>query len=98
MHKASSTSLHYSTYQRKRSDIDIMADILKEAKRVTRKTRLMLTCNLSYRQLENYLSLLLEMGLLDSQSDEWSNWRSYKTTSKGSKFLNTYSKLKILMS
>jgi predicted transcriptional regulator len=98
MPKEASTSLDYSTFQRKRSDIDIMADILKEAKKVTRKTHIMYNCNLSYGQLENYLSFLLDIGLLDCYSDESSNCQCFRTTSKGSKYLNVYCKLKILMS
>jgi len=92
------SKLGYSTFQRKRSDIDIIADILKEAQKVKRKTRIMYNCNLSYSQLEIYLSFLLEIGLLDSHSDQRSNKPSFRITSKGSKFLSAYSKLKTLMS
>ena len=76
---------------RKRSDIDIMASILSEAHRGARKTRIMYRCNLSHRQLEVYLKLLLGMGFLVSRSD------LFKTTAKGRKFLDAYRTLKALM-
>ncbi len=76
---------------RKRSDIDIMANILGEARRGSRKTRIMYRCNLSHRQLEVYLKLLLGMGFLVSRSD------SFETTGKGRKFLDAYRTLQALM-
>lgn len=98
MHSEVSAGLGYSSYQRKRSDIDIIADILKEAKKVKRKTRIMYSCNLSYKQLEIYLTFLLEVKLLESLSDKRGSWTSFRITSKGSKFLSAYKELKILMS
>jgi predicted transcriptional regulator len=77
---------------RKRSDIDIMANILGEALRGARKTRIMYRCNLSHRQLQVYLKVLLGMGLLASRSD------LFKTTGKGRKFVDAYRTLKALMS
>ena len=97
MTKKYSTRSQSSTFQRKRNDIDIIAAILKKAKTGARKTRLMYYCNLSYTQLENYLSFLLEIGLLDSHPSEQNNRKSYWTTPRGLKFLDTYAQLKILM-
>jgi predicted transcriptional regulator len=94
----SGTRLGNSIYLRKRSDIDIIADILVETKDETRRTRIMYKCNLSHRQLGIYLNLVLEIGLLKSHLNEETNTRYYEITSKGLKFLKTYSKLKDLMS
>ena len=80
-----------SRWVRKRSDIDIMASILNEAHKGARKTRIMYRCNLSHRQLQVYLKLLLGIGLLVSHSD------LFKTTTKGLKFLDAYRTLKVLM-
>ena len=80
-----------SRWLRKRSDIDIMASILNEAHRGARKTNIMYRCNLSHRQLQAYLKLLLGMELLASQSD------LFKTTLKGRKFVDAYRTLKALM-
>ena len=76
---------------RKRSDIDIMASILNEAKGGARKTRIMYRCNLSHKQLQAYLKLLLRLGLLESPSN------SFETTVKGRKFVEAYRTLKALM-
>ena len=92
------TRLSSSIYLRKRSDIDIIADILIEAKKDTLKTHIMYRCNLSHRQLNIYLKLLFKIGLLKSHSNEENNARYYEITSKGLEFLMAYSKLKDLMS
>ena len=97
MPSESRTRLSYS-FRGKRSDIDIIADILIEAKEDTLKTRIMYKCNLSHRQLVTYLNLLLKIGLLDSHFENRSNKISFRITSKGLKFLSAYSKLKALMS
>jgi predicted transcriptional regulator len=83
---------------RKRSDIDIMANILSEANKGTKKTRIMYRCNLSHSQLQIYLQVLRNMGLLASHSKkEGAKMNYFKTTSKGLKFLDTYRALKSLM-
>ncbi len=84
---------------RKRSDIDIMANILSEANKGTKKTRIMYRCNLSHRQLQLYLQLLLDMGFLESDSKkEGAKLNHFRTTSKGIEFLDAYHTLKGLMS
>jgi predicted transcriptional regulator len=75
----------------RRSRIDITADILSLASNGAKKTRIMYKCNLSYRQLQSYLKLLLRMELLVSRSD------LFKTTTKGLQFLDAYSTITILM-
>jgi len=82
----------------KRSEIDIMASILSEASKGAGKTRIMYRCNLSHRQLQVYLKLLLNTKLLMStteQGDRKTNF--YETTTKGRDFLDAYCKLKELM-
>ena len=83
----SSSSLRF----RKRSDIDIVASILNEARKGARKTRIMYRCNLSHIQLQVYLKLLLGMELLTFNPD------LYETTAKGLEFLDAYRTLKDLM-
>ncbi len=83
---------------RKRSDIDIIASILGEAREGARKTRIMYRCNLSHRQLQVYLKFLLAMKLLKLISEErGSKTNFYQATTKGRSFLDTYFKLKELM-
>jgi predicted transcriptional regulator len=78
-----------------RSRTEILCQILDSAKELDglTKTKIMFQAFLSYRQLGDYLSVLLENGLLeyDAQSDR------YKTTEKGMKMLETYQKLHALV-
>ncbi|UCE16193.1 MAG: hypothetical protein JSV12_00825 [Candidatus Bathyarchaeota archaeon] len=81
-----------------RSQIDIMASILNEAVEGAKKTRIMYRCNLSYKQLQRYLKLLLGIELLRSISKKGSNKTDYfKTSAKGRAFLDAYLKLEALM-
>ncbi len=82
----------------KRSDIDIMANILNEAHEGSRKTRIMYRCNLSHRQLKAYLKLLLDMGFLAFHSEKDSNNPyQFETTVKGLEFIDAYQTIKSLM-
>jgi len=90
--------LRYSRWVQKRSDIDIMANILNEAHEGARKTRIMYRCNLSHRQLRVYLKLLLDMGFLEFHSEKDNDELGlFETTAKGLKFLEAYRALKALM-
>ena len=81
---------------RKRSDIDIMANILSEANKGTKKTHIMYKCNLSHKQLQVYLQLLLDMKFLTTPENSKLNY--FRTTPEGFKFLDAYHTLKGLMS
>jgi predicted transcriptional regulator len=86
------------SWVRKRSDIDIMANILSEAKENTKKTCIMYKCNLSHHQLQVYLQVLHETELLASHSKkEGKKLNYFRTTPKGSEFLDAYRALKSLM-
>ena len=83
---------------RRRSDIEIVATILDEAHKGTKKTHIMYRCNLSHTQLQVYLKLLLGMGLLASHSEKDSSELGlFKTTAKGLEFLDAYRTLKALI-
>jgi predicted transcriptional regulator len=71
-----------------RSRIDIIGDILKAANKTngTNRSMIMYKAFLSYTQLKNYLKTPTEMDLLSYDKDT----RTFKTTEKGLKFLNTY--------
>jgi predicted transcriptional regulator len=81
----------------KRSDIDIMASILSEARKSARKTRIMYRCNLSHRQLQIYVKFLLEAKLMSVIEEGDNKTNFYQTTTKGHNFLDAYDKLKELM-
>ena len=82
-----------------RSQIDIVADVLLETVGGAKKTQIMYGCNLSFGQLQTYLSLLLERGLLRKVSEERKDGdsRFFKTTSKGKNLLQAYHRLKKLI-
>lgn len=82
-----------------RSRIDIIADILHVAVGGARKTQIMYSCNLSFKQLQSYLALLLGRGLLTAVSEaERSNDLGFlEITDKGQALLKAYNSLKALL-
>jgi predicted transcriptional regulator len=82
-----------------RSQIDIIADVLRVTAVGAKKTQIMYSCNLSFRQLDVYLSLLLDRGLLRKISEDQGGKdpRFFKTTSKGQTLLRAYERLKALI-
>jgi predicted transcriptional regulator len=72
-----------------RDRIGIISDILEAAKGGTAKTRIMYNANLSHDQLKEYLTVLTENNLLNYDAYT----QTFKTTEKGLKFLNTYSRI-----
>ena len=76
--------------QMKRSVFEIIAEILQVAKNGAKKTRIMYSCNLSYRVTGEYFHYLLEAGLLRKGN-------SYHTTEKGLHFLHGYQTLELLL-
>jgi predicted transcriptional regulator len=77
-----------------RSRIDIMNHILEAANGgdVT-KTKIMYNAFVSYAQMREYLMLLTENELLHYDV----NTRTFKTTEKGLRFLDTYSRIGEMM-
>jgi len=82
-----------------RSQIDIVADVLRETAGGAKKTQIMYGCNLSFRQLQTYLSLLLDRGLLRkvSEKEKGRDPRFFKTTNKGKNLLRAYDRLEELI-
>lgn len=81
-----------------RGRLDIIADILDASFVGIRKTHLMYSCNLSFKQLKCYLGLLLGKELLHVVTDnEGANLGLFRITDKGKKFLKGYEGLKGLM-
>jgi len=82
-----------------RDSIDIVANILKASLGGTKKTQLMYHCNLSFRQLESYLDLLLKRNLLKCRTVERSRASLiFEITEKGQEFLRSYKILKSFIS
>jgi predicted transcriptional regulator len=68
-----------------RSRTDIVATILDAANGGSTKTKIMYKAYLSYAQLKEYLSILVENGLLEYEEGEL----KYKTTEKGLRSMRT---------
>ena len=82
----------------RRSRIEIMANILKHSIKSTRKTNILYKYNLSISQLKNYLTFLLEKGLLQkSIIEKPSTHEIYQTTNKGKKILKKFLEIKALL-
>ena len=81
-----------------RSRADIIASILRAAVRGAKKTHIMYRCNLSFGQLQTYLGILLDRGLLRvAESGRGGNPILFQTTAKGRAFLRAYRDLQALL-
>jgi len=81
----------------KRSDFDILVNILSEANDVIKKTRSMYRRNINHRQLKVYVQFLLDLELMRPHSEKDHSKRKYfRISSKGIKFLEDYQSLKRL--
>jgi predicted transcriptional regulator len=81
-----------------RGRFDIMANILSTASDGAKKTQLMYRCNLSFKQLEIYLSMLIVKKLLAKRVHNGSkDLVIYETTDKGHSFLQAYRTLRALL-
>jgi predicted transcriptional regulator len=72
-----------------RSRTDIVSQILDAANGGATKTRIMYKAYLSYSQLKEYLSVLVENRLLEYVEVE----KKYQTTRKGMKFMKAYDRI-----
>lgn len=81
---------------RKRRDrLHIMAEVLLVTRDGALKTQIMYKANLSFAQLKEYLSLLLELGLLATRKRGQKT--IYKTTRKGVEYLKSYDEIRALL-
>jgi len=76
---------------RRRSHIEISADILRIAKAGARKTRIVYGANLNFKLLNEYLDKLERAGLI---ARELGKTEIIRTTEKGRKYLQQYESLK----
>jgi predicted transcriptional regulator len=77
-----------------RSRTDIVALILEAANGGATKTRIMYKAFLSYAQLKEYLTVLLEKDVLEYEEGR----QSFRTTEKGLRLLQMYSQFDEMMS
>jgi len=67
--------------------VDIIADILRIARKGAKKTRIVYGANLNFKLLNEYLERLEEAGLITNDQEKRG---MLKTTDKGRKYLQHY--------
>jgi len=69
----------------RRSEIEIIKDILDLSKNGSKKTSILYKGNLSFYQLQEYLPYLIEKDVLEEKyhRDNGRSYKFYKTTTKG---------------
>jgi len=77
--------------------LDIIADILDASHGGVKKTYLMYRCNLSFKQLKYYLTLMVETDFLRLTADADSDSRLLEVTDKGREFMKIYESIEDLM-
>jgi predicted transcriptional regulator len=79
--------------KRKRGWIEIIWLILSQCVEGSVKTRIMYRCNLNSKQMQQYLSFLLECKFLEGRKDQNHVTTSYYTTDLGLNFIRKYEQL-----
>jgi len=79
----------------RRDRLHIMAEIMEVAKGSQLKTRIMYKVNLSFSQVNEYLSFLTEMGFLRVQVEN--RKKLYETTAKGKLYIENYIEMSNLL-
>ncbi len=74
-----------------RSRIDIYFDILTAARQSVRKTHIMYRSNISYKQLDKYLDILIECDLIKEESEDGAT--VYNVTNRGLTFIGLFENL-----
>ncbi|MFQ5996601.1 MAG: winged helix-turn-helix domain-containing protein [Dehalococcoidales bacterium] len=81
---------------RRRSDIEIIADMLKVGENGAGKTEIMYSVNMSYRQIQKYLGYLMGQGLIDKMK-MGNPSVTYQVTDSGLKLLQLISSIKEML-
>ena len=80
---------------KRRDRLYIIAEILRIAQDGCLKTQIMYRANLSFAQLNEYLSYLIKMGLLKLQYQN--KKKIYATTINGEKYLEKYGDIAVIL-
>jgi len=70
----------------RRTSFMVANDILIEATKGSSKTNLVYRCNLNFKIVKKWLSILIAKGLIESYTEPSKTW---KTTEKGIRFIST---------
>ena len=79
----------------RRDRLHIMSEIMEITKERQLKTRIMYRANLSFSQLNEYLSFLIEMGFLRAHKEDGKKF--YETTAKGERYIYNYMEMSNLL-
>jgi len=79
----------------RRDRLHIMAEIMEITKGRQLKTRIMYGANLSFSQVNEYLSFLTKMGFL--KVNEMNGQKFYETTTKGERYIDNYMEMSSLL-
>ncbi len=81
---------------RRRSDIEIIADMLEVGENGAGKTEIMYSANMSYAQIQKYLGYLMAQGFIDKM--QMGNPSvTYKVTDNGLKLLELIGSIKEML-
>jgi len=80
-----------------RSSVEIIYDIISAAKSSINKTHLMYDSNLSFKQLRQYLNLLLQQGLIEERFEEEEETKVYYISPKGLEYLALVERLQAIV-
>jgi len=81
---------------RRRSDIEIIADMLEVGENGAGKTEIMYSANMSYRQIQKYLGFLVGHGFID-QMKMGNPSVTYQVTDSGLKLLQLINNIKEML-
>lgn len=76
-----------------RGSIEIRASILDSARSPINKTAIMYKSNLSFNQVNEYLSSLMNKNLITQERDGETSMTMYKSTDRGKEFLACYDRM-----
>jgi predicted transcriptional regulator len=78
---------------RNRSRLSLIANLLAVASEGVTRTQLIYKANLSHRMLKDYISFLIDRGLIELYESENGKRVLYRTSQLGRKYLEAYSSL-----
>ena len=80
----------------RRSNIEIIADMLKVGENGAGKTEIMYSANMSYSQIQKYLGFLISQGFID-KIKVGNPSVTYRVTGSGLKLLNSINKVREIL-
>lgn len=83
-------------FNKRRCELQIIEDILNLSRTGAKKTEILYQSNMSFSQLKNYLSVLLENNIIEENIVTNNNGKYnkfYKTTQKGNNLLDDINKI-----